>query len=288
MVIKFKKLYLFLLALLVLTVSASVRIVKAQPTAAAPAPTPLPIVMYHQVSKNISRAGAYCVTLDELENDFRYIKECGYIAITTEQLLRAVDCKGGLPEKPILITFDDGFESIFQYVQPLLKQYGLCAVVSVVGAYADRYSKLDDHSVNYAYLTWDEIEQLAQGDTIEIQNHSYDLHKLNNCGHKGAKKRSGESEKEYRAFLKNDLQKMQELCEKNAKIKPTAFTYPFGCYSKESKEIIREMGFRAAYVCEEKINYVDYESTDWLYHLCRYNRPHGVSTPLFFSRLFGE
>ncbi len=288
MVIKFKKLYLVLLALVVLTASATVQMVRAQPAAAAPAATPLPIVMYHQVSKNPSRAGDYCVTLDELESDFRYIKECGYTAITTAQLLDAVDRKSGLPEKPIIITFDDGFESVFQYVQPLLKQYGLCAVVSVVGAYTDRYSKLDDHSVNYAYLTWEEVGQLSEEGTVEIQNHSYDLHKINNCGHKGAKKRSGESEKEYRAFLQTDLQKMQELCEKNAKIKPTAFTYPFGCYSKESKEIIREMGFRAAFVCEEKVNYVDYENTDWLYHLCRYNRPHGVSTPLFFSRLFGD
>ncbi|HBL40579.1 MAG TPA: polysaccharide deacetylase [Ruminococcaceae bacterium] len=288
MVIKFKKLYLLLFAIVVLTVSACVQIVRAQPTAATPAPTPLPIVMYHQVNKSANRAGTYCVTLDELESDFRYIKECGYTAITTEQLLRAVDGKAALPDKPIMITFDDGFESIFQYVQPLLKQYDLCAVVSVVGAYTDRYSELDDHSVNYAYLTWSEIEQLAQSGTVEIQNHSYDLHQINNCGHKGAKKRNGESEEEYRAFLQTDLQKMQELCEKNAKIKPIAFTYPFGCYSKESKEIIREMGFRACFVCEEKINSIDYENTDWLYHLCRFNRPHGVSTQLFFGKLFGE
>ena len=284
MVIKIKKLYGLLAALAVLAGSACWQFSRAVPAAASPK-TPLPIVMYHQVSKNPNRAGAYCVTLEELETDFRYIKDCGYTAVTTEQLLNAIDGKAALPEKPIIITFDDGFESVAQYVEPLLRQYGLCAVVSVVGAYTDLYSHSDDHSVNYAYLTWDEIKQLSGEACIEIQNHSYDLHKLDNCGHKGAKKRSGESEAEYRAFLQNDLQKMQDLFEEKGIKRPTAFTYPFGCYSKESRAILQAMGFRAAYICEEKMNYVDYDNTDWLFRLCRYNRPHGVNTALFFSKL---
>ena len=284
MVIKMKKGYALLAALLLLTVSAAHQAARSVPAAAA-VRTPLPIVMYHQVSQNARRAGAYCVTLEELEADFRYIKACGYTAVTTQTLLDAVDGKSDLPEKPIIITFDDGFESVAQYVEPLLKKYGLCAVVSVVGAYTDRYSQSDDHSVNYAYLTWEEVARLSGEDCVEIQNHSYDLHQLDNCGRKGAKKRSGESEEEYRRFLQNDLQKMQSLCLENGVKLPTAFTYPFGCYSKESKEIIKAMGFRAAYICEERMNYVDLDSTDWLYRLCRYNRPHGVETALFFSKL---
>ena len=284
MVIKLKKIYALLAALLVLAVSGCRLAARSVPAAAA-VRTPLPIVMYHQVSQNKSRAGAYCVTLNELENDFRYIKACGCTAITTRQLLDAVDGTAPLPEKPIIITFDDGFESVAQYVEPLLKQYGLCAVVSVVGAYTDLYSQSDDHSVNYAYLTWEELARMSRGNTIEIQNHSYDLHHLNHCGRKGAKKCSGESEEAYRRFLQTDLQKMQTLCLQNGVTMPTAFTYPYGCYSKESKEIIKAMGFRAAYICEERMNYVDYDNTDWLFRLCRYNRPHGVETALFFSKL---
>ena len=286
MVIKLKKIYALLAALLVLAVSGCRLAARSVPAAAA-VRTPLPIVMYHQVSQNKSRAGAYCVTLTELEADFRYIKACGCTAVTTRQLLDAVDGTAPLPEKPIIITFDDGFESVAQYVEPLLKQYGLCAVVSVVGAYTDLYSQSDDHSVNYAYLTWEELARMSRGNTIEIQNHSYDLHHLNNCGRKGAKKCSGESEEAYRRFLQTDLQKMQTLCLQNGVTMPTAFTYPYGCYSKESKEIIKAMGFRAAYICEERMNYVDYDSTDWLFRLCRYNRPHGVETALFFSKLLG-
>ncbi len=287
MVIKMKKVYALLAALIVLAVSGGRLAARSVPAAAA-VKTPLPIVMYHQVSKNPHRAGAYCVTLEELENDFRYIKECGCTAVTTQTLLDAADGKSALPDKPIVITFDDGFESVAQYVEPLLEQYDLCAVVSIVGAYTDLYSQSDDHSVNYAYLTWEEAARLSGGGRIEIQNHSYDLHKLDNCGRKGAKKCSGESEEAYRRFLQNDLQKMQTLCLQNGVKMPTAFTYPYGCYSKESKEIIKAMGFRAAYICEERMNYFDPDNTDWLFRLCRYNRPHGVETALFFNKLFNS
>ena len=69
MVIKIKKLYGLLAALAVLAGSACWQFSRAVPAAAA-VKTPLPVVMYHQVSKNPHRAGAYCVTLEELENDF--------------------------------------------------------------------------------------------------------------------------------------------------------------------------------------------------------------------------
>ena len=92
MVIKMKKAYALLAALLLLTVSAGHQAARSVPAAAA-VRTPLPIVMYHQVSKNLHRAGAYCVTLEELENDFRYIKERGYTAVTTQTLLDAADGK---------------------------------------------------------------------------------------------------------------------------------------------------------------------------------------------------
>ena len=67
--------------------------------------------------------------------------------------------------------------------------------------------------------------------------------------------------------------------------KPTAFTYPYGCYSKESKDILKSMGFSAAFVCEERINYIDTENTDWLYRIGRYNRPHGISSAEFFAAM---
>ncbi len=286
MVVKLKYGFLYLALCAVIAVTGVAKLGAAAVKASAePEHIALPVVMYHQITKNPARAGKYCVTLSELEDDLAYIKERGYNTITVGQLIDWVYDSQPLPEKPIIITFDDGYETVYSYLLPLLEKYDMCAVASVVGAYADLFTQLDDHTLSYSYMNWQEISELANGNRIEIQNHSYDLHKLNNSGRNGAKKVSGESVHEYSAFLNYDLGKMQSLTEEKTGYKPRVFTYPYGCYSKESKDILKSMGFEAALVCEERINYIDMENTDWMYRIGRFNRPHGVSRTEFFKRM---
>lgn len=284
MVVKIKWGYLFLSICAAVAVWGAVKLGTASvQTDAKPELTPLPVVMYHQITKSGARAGQYCVTLNELEEDLEYIKEKGYTPIDIEQLLGFIYDNEPLPEKPIMLTFDDGYETVYSYLLPLLEKHDMCAVASVVGAYTDLFSQMEDHTLSYSYMNWAEVNELANGNRIEIQSHSYDLHKLNNSGRNGAKKVSGESVHEYSAFLNLDLGKMQSLMEEKTGQKPSAFAYPYGCYSKESKDILKSMGFRAALVCEARINYIDKENTDWLYRIGRFNRPHGVNRAEFFA-----
>lgn len=285
MVIKLRRLQILVFAVALLFVSGAVKLNDTVRQTSAEAKIALPVVMYHQLTKNIKRTGRYCVTVNQLESDLAYIKEKGYTAIDVEQLLAYVKQGEALPEKPIIITFDDGCETVYSYLLPLLEKYDMCAVASVVGAYTDLYTAVDDHSLNYSYMNWDEVIELAAGDRIEIQNHSYDLHKLDNCGRDGAAKVNGESLGDYSKFLNDDIGKMQTLLFEKTGKKPTAFTYPYGCYSKESKEVLKAMGFECAFVCESRINYIDREDTDWLYRIGRYNRAHGQSSAEFFSAM---
>jgi len=286
MVVKLKYGLLYLAVCVAVAVMGIAKLgTAAVKTSAVPEKTALPVVMYHQITKNASRAGKYCVTLSELENDFIYLKEKGYNTVTVGQLIDHVYDGVPLPEKPIIITFDDGYETVYSYLLPLLEKYDMCAVASVVGAYTDLFTQLDDHTLSYSYMNWQEVSELANGDRIEIQSHSYDLHKLNNSGRNGAKKVSGESVHEYSAFLNYDLGKMQSLTEEKTGYRPQAFTYPYGCYSKESKDILKSMGFEAALVCEERVNYIDTENTDWMYRIGRFNRPHGIGSAEFFAKM---
>ena len=286
MVVKLRKGWLFMAVCAAVAVLGAVKLCSASvQTSASSGLTELPVVMYHQLAKSSMRAGQYCVTLNELENDLKYIKDKGYSTVDIEQLLSHVKDGEPLPEKPIMLTFDDGYETVYSYLLPLLEEYGMCAVASVVGAYTDLFTQLDDHTLSYSYMNWDEVSELANGDTIEIQSHSYDLHKLNNSGRNGAKKVSGESVHEYSAFLNYDLGKMQSLMLEKTGVKPTAFTYPYGCYSKESKDILKSMGFEAAMMCEARVNYIDTENTDWLFRIGRFNRPSGISSAEFFSSM---
>ena len=110
----------------------------------------LPIVMYHSLLK--SKSGNYIVHPDTFENDLKYIQDKGYTTITMTDLINYVYKDSPLPEKPIIITFDDGFYNNFGYAVPLLHKYDMKAVISIVGKYTDTYSKSDEANLNYSYL----------------------------------------------------------------------------------------------------------------------------------------
>ncbi len=285
MVFKVKKIYVFVSVVSLLLVSGIFAVPNSSLKTSAETQKALPVVMYHQITKNINRVGEYCITLNQLESDLKYLKEMGYETIDIAQLLAHVKSGAALPEKPVMLTFDDGYETVYSYLLPLLEKYDMCAVACVVGSFTDMYTEVDDHNLSYSYLNWDEVIELAAGDRIEIQNHSYDLHKTDSHGRKGAQKVSSETVQEYSAFMNEDVGKMQALLTEKTGKKPTAFTYPFGSYSKESKEVLKAMGFEAALVCEARINFIDCEDTDWLYRIGRYNRPHGLSSSQFFEKM---
>ena len=244
----------------------------------------LPIVMYHQLTKSESRAGRYVLTLEQFEKDLIFLKEKGYETVTVSQLLDYSQGKGKLPEKVIMITFDDGCETLYAYAKPLLEQYGFTAVGFVVGSLADYYTELDDHNLNYSNLNWAEIKELSMGNTVEIQSHSYDLHK--NTGYRsGAKKKKGETFEQYAEFLGADASKMKTEMLKHTGKAPVAIAYPFGSFSSESKEILKKYGIKMAFTCEERVNIVKKAEPERLFGLGRYNRPSGISSESFFEKM---
>ena len=264
---------------LALLISFSSLLVRIALPASAPVDSQaiaLPIVMYHHILKEQARLNAFTISPDELRQDLQYLKENGYQSILIQDLIDYVNGETALPEKPVMITFDDGYESFYEYAFPILKEMGFKAVLSVVGTYADRYSCMDDHHICYSHCTWNELALLQKSGIVEVQNHSYNLHLLQN-GRRGAKKTWGESESAYRQVLISDIGKMQDECRKNLdRWLPTAFAYPHGQISDEALPILKEMGFKAALTCTEKINYLTGDPEE-LYHLNRFNRPHGTS-----------
>lgn len=251
-------------------------------TAAGASGVPVPIIMYHSVLRNPTLAGPYTVTPDTVERDFAYIKAHGYTTLFVSELADAVLTGKALPEKPIIITLDDGYLNNLTYVLPLLEKYDMKAVVSVVGSYCECYSREPDPNPAYAYLCWEDIDALTATGRVEIGNHTYDMHRKDN--RKGARKKLGESDADYYAAIVGDVGKAQSLLEEYCGIVPTTFTYPFGYVSKDAGPILREMGFTAVLTCNERVNVIAGDP-DVLQALGRFNRPHGISTQRFMKRL---
>lgn len=237
----------------------------------------LPILMYHSLTEKAARVNTYTVPKNSFESDLKFLKDNGYTTVFLSEVIDYVDGKGDLPDKPIVLTFDDGFRDNLTIALPLLQEYNMKAVISIVGSYSERFAALDDKNPDYAYLDWNDINELVSSGCFEIENHTYDMHKLpgdkgNELNRKGAARVKGEDAEQYKKRLTEDLGKTQELLLEHCGITPLVFTYPYGELSKTSESVIRELGFRASLSCLEKTNYITRNNPDCLYCLCRYLR----------------
>lgn len=242
---------------------------------------PVPILMYHNITDKPS-GDKYTVTLRELESDLEYIKANGYTAVGLNDLIAYTKGEGELPEKPVVLTFDDGYESVYTLGFPLFKKYGCKAVVGVIGELTELFTKEEDHNIAYSHLNLEEINEMSASGLVEMQNHTYSLHEIKN-GRKGAARKKGESLEQYRKILSEDVDKLNVCILEYTGIKPTAFIYPYGNFDDSTESIIKEMGFEAILNCYERTNYID--GPEDLFSLCRYLRPSGVSSAEIFEKI---
>lgn len=242
----------------------------------------VPIIMYHSVLKDETLSGDYVITPVTLEKDLIYLKENGYTTIFISDLINYVYNDGILPEKPVVLTFDDGMVNNSLYVLPLLKKYEMKAVFSIVGKYTQTFSESDDKNPTYAYLTWSDIADLKRTGCVEIGNHSYNMHS-NDTKRKGSTINPNESYNDYRNVFISDVMKLQTELETHCKLSPEFYTFPYGFDCDEATQILRDLGFKATLSCREKPNFITKDTT-CLIGLNRYNRPSGISTESFMKK----
>ncbi len=236
----------------------------------------VPIIMYHSVLKDSKKSSKFVITPTAFEDDLKYIKENKFTPIFMSDLINYIYKGTKLPEKPIILTFDDGYYNNYTYVYPLLKKYNMKAVISIVGIYTDLYTQNEDKATEYAHLNWDTINEMMDSGLVEFQNHSYNLHTTDK-GRNGSKKKISEDITDYEKMLSYDLMLLQTEFLEHTGYTPEVYTYPFGAVSEASFDIIKKLGFKASLSCENKTNYIS-QDKESLYMLNRFIRP--TSKPL--------
>ena len=103
--------------------AAALLLVTVQAAAAPEESVAVPAVMYHAVLQDTSRHGRYTVSPQEFESDLQYLTSHGYTTVVMADLI-AYTQGGTLPEKPVLITFDDGYYNNYVYAYPIAQQMG--------------------------------------------------------------------------------------------------------------------------------------------------------------------
>ena len=181
------------------------------------------ILMYHSVS---ARGGSFSVVSpEEFNRQMAYIagKRCTVIPLT--ELVRRL-CAGKTLGGTVALTFDDGYRDNYAEVFPLLKQYGFPATIFVTTGLIGQAQ----------YCTAEELREMHSSGLISIEPHTLSHPKLAKLSRAEAAREVRES----RSALENILGTATTL-----------FAYPYGSFSDETVDIVREAGFAGAVTVEE-------------------------------------
>jgi len=240
----------------------------------------LPAVMYHAVRP--SKSGKDSITPAEFEADLKFFRENGYKTVTMQDVMDFVDGKGKLPEKPVMLTFDDGYYNTYKYVYPLLKEYDMRIVLSIIVNATDKFTRRPSKSEDYAHITWGQLNEMISSGHVELQNHTFDMHS-DNKGRIGSRQNKNESFDEYRDALSEDLVKSQMMIYAMTGQLPSVFVYPYGKYNDNTVAILKELGFRGSFSCEFGINLISKDGETDLFNFRRICRAHNQSAEKVIS-----
>ncbi len=239
-------------------------------------------VAFHDVVDKPADLGSDAVTTKILVQFFDWLKGTGWTALSLDDLSDAARGRRKLPDKAILLTFDDGNASFYTRVFPLLKAYNYPAVSSLVGSWME---DRPDGTVLYGdqkvprtnFISWDQARDMQASGLVEFASHSYDLHRTVRANPQGnmtpaaitwrydPRSRTYETDSQYLARIRADLAHSRTLMEANLGRPPRAITWPFGRYTGPALKVAKEVGFSFALTLEPEPAY-----TSDLYPIQRY------------------
>lgn len=234
----------------------------------------LPVVMYHRVGENA--ADEYTVSPRQLEDDLEALLAAGYRPVRLSEVLAYALEGGALPHKPVLLVFDDGDVSFARGAMPVLKQYGVPAVVSVIGDGAAGVQGAAGE-----YLTWSQLAALEDTGLVELQSHSASLHTY---ARPGVRRLAGESRADHAALLAADAAKMQAMATEAGAAQLPAFAYPYGALDADAEQALRAAGMLATMTSEEHANRLT-RSPECLFLLGRFERSGCMTTAQLLEKL---
>ena len=182
-------------------------------------PRTVMVLNYHKV---VDEHMSLSVPLADFEQHMKWLKEYGYTSITPEELYEFIVNGSELPEKPVLITFDDGYKDNYTNAYPIMKKYGFKGTIFVVTGFLGVYDN---------YMTWEQAKELADNG-FSIESHTY--------SHKSMTEASDEE-------ISKELTKSRDTIKNKLGIDADFMAYPTGTYNLHIAELVQKAGYKGAF-----------------------------------------
>jgi len=208
----------------------------------------IPVLVYHNIGY---MNGSFNVTPDVFDQQMRELLKQGCYFADPEEISLFHKNLLDLPEKTVLITFDDGYKGMLYYALPILKKYHIKATMFVVTSFID----------NKSMLTWDQLDEIMASKLVSLGSHTHDLHFYQkippfqiNYPAMLRLKIIGEPFDRYKERISKDLHLSRKILEDKYKKKIISFAYPFGSWNNEALKIVNAVDFKIAFGYDSKQN----------------------------------
>ncbi|WP_171172236.1 polysaccharide deacetylase family protein [Streptomyces sp. I05A-00742] len=190
------------------------------------APAEVPILMYHAVAHSPARAThALSVSPEAFAEQMRLLDASGFVPLTAGELAARWRENRPLPPRPVLITFDDGYEGVHRHALPVLAERAFPSTVFVSTGWLR--GPYDTGGALDLMLTWEQLRELAESGA-EIGGHSHTHPQLDQLPDDG---------------LSFEIGRCREILTQELGRPPESFAYPYGYSSRRVRQAVRSAGF---------------------------------------------
>lgn len=233
----------------------------------------LTVLSYHEIAtKDQALIPEYAVTPTMFVRQIDWLRNNGYRFVSIDDVLADESGKKSLPEKAVLITFDDGYRSVYDSAWPILKMFKIPAVVAVVCSWED-----DKKQVNFdgkeiprsKLMSWQQLRELSDSGLVEIGSHSFDLHKGIQGNPQGNMQPAAitrqwlttsaryEDSVQYLQRVTADLKRSSTEIAAHIGRAPRVIAWPYGRYNAPLREAATKLGMKVGLTLDDGANMSD-------------------------------
>lgn len=226
------------------------------------------VLAYHDVEDEAADQRYLSVRTSALNDQIAWLRDNGYNPVSVQQILDAHDGKITLPEKAVLLTFDDGYSSFYSRVWPLLKAYNWPALWAPVGSWVDAPAgKPVDFgglvTPRNKFATWQMVKEMSESPLVEIGAHTWASHYGSTANPQGSQepavanrlynKSTGqyETDEQFEKRITADLNLITNKITSVTGKPPRAWVWPYGAASGTTLRLAKEHGYRMAFTLNE-------------------------------------